>query len=249
MEELTNFRPLAGYSTLDGGRFKAGLLYRGGQIADLTPTQLAFLRDRLKISKVIDFRSLAERTQYPDSTWSGLDYEPIDVLVDAKKSGVSIEGMVYHAGDIGDVMLATYEQLAISSSAQQGYQQFLEELVDTPQPTFFHCFAGKDRTGVASALILKIAGVSDQEIFDDYLKTNQSRKKANEKILAQLSDQLTEAQQKALGQALVVDQRYLQRFFVTVNQHYGNFETYLTDGLKLSPNFVTLFRHQYVDRV
>ncbi|MCT3399939.1 tyrosine-protein phosphatase [Lentilactobacillus hilgardii] len=243
--ELTNFRTLGGYPAADG-RIKDGLLYRGGQIADLDQNQILYLKDKLAISRVVDFRSQAERKQYPDSVWGGVDYDAIDVLVDAKKSGVSIEGMINNAGDISQVMLATYAQLVTSPSAQKGYHQFMTALVDDPKPTFFHCFAGKDRTGVAAALILKTAGVSDNDIFEDYLKTNESRKKANEQIIHQLADKLTTGQQKALSQALVVDRRYLQHFFVTINQQYGHFENYLKEGLGLEKGFVPEFRHQYV---
>lgn len=247
MVELTNFRSLGGYATADG-QIKKGMLYRGGQIFDLSTQQVTFLRDHLGISRIVDFRSTAERNQYPDSVWQGVDYEPVDVLVDAKKSGVSIEGMINNAGDISQVMLATYAQLVTSESAQKGYRQFLTALVADPQPTFFHCFAGKDRTGVAAALILKIAGASDTEIFSDYLKTNQSRKKANEAIIARLADQLTAGQQKALGQALVVDKRYLSHFFETIEQQYGSFANYLKSGLKLAPDFPAEFRRQYIEQ-
>ncbi|GAF36864.1 tyrosine phosphatase [Lentilactobacillus farraginis DSM 18382 = JCM 14108] len=101
---------------------------------------------------------------------------------------------------------------------------------------------------MAAALILKIAGASDAEIFSDYLKTNQSRKKANEAIIARLADQLTAGQQKALGQALVVDKRYLSHFFETIEQQYGSFANYLKSGLKLAPDFPAEFRRQYIEQ-
>ncbi len=243
--ELTNFRKLGGYP-VKGGRIREGLLFRGGQINQLMPDQVNYLKGTLSVARIVDFRSADERTKYPDSMWPTATYEPIDVLVDAKSSGVSIDGMIENAGDIDEVMLATYEQLATSRSAREGYHQFLMELVNNPEPTFFHCFAGKDRTGVAAALILKAAGASDQLIFDDYLKTNQAREKANDLLLSQLADQLSPAQQRAMRKALLVDRSYLARFFETVNQTYGNFDQYLRSGLALPNDFESELKQLYV---
>ena len=35
----------------------------------------------------------------------------------------------------------------------------------------FHCTAGKDRTGVVAMLMLKLAGVSDDDVIRDYHAT------------------------------------------------------------------------------
>lgn len=242
---LTNFRSLGGYPVANG-HIRDGLLFRGGQLDDLSGNQINYLQRDLKITRIIDFRSLDERKQFPDSLWQPVEYQPIDVLIDAKKNGVSIDGMIDNAGDITDVMLATYEQLVVSDSAREGYHQFLEELIEKPEPTFFHCFAGKDRTGVAAAIILKAAGADQQLIFDDYLRTNDARKAANAKIIQQLAPKLSVAQQHSLAQALVVEPDYLQRFFDTVHQKYGSFDGYLTTGLRLPADFSEKLRNLYV---
>ncbi|MFT8401944.1 MAG: tyrosine-protein phosphatase [Lentilactobacillus diolivorans] len=243
--EITNFRGLGGYPVANG-KMKNGLLYRGGQIDNLSSNQVTFLEDDLNIARVVDFRSLDEAKQFPDTIWPGVIYQPIDVLVDAKKSGVSIQGMISNAGDISQVMLATYAQLVTSDSAQKGYHQFFEELVEDPKPTYFHCFAGKDRTGIAAAVILKMLGASEKTIFDDYLLTNQLRKKANAQLINQLADKMTAAQQHAMAKALVVDRSYLAHFFDTVKREYGQFETYLREGLQLEPGYVDQLRSLYV---
>lgn len=47
----------------------------------------------------------------------------------------------------------------------------LMRLVEQQTPLVCHCAAGKDRTGVAAALILSLLGVSDELIIEDYLLT------------------------------------------------------------------------------
>jgi protein-tyrosine phosphatase len=54
-------------------------------------------------------------------------------------------------------------------SHQAIYKKMLMRLVEQQTPLVFHCAAGKDRTGVAAALILSLLGVSDELIIEDYL--------------------------------------------------------------------------------
>src|SRR5204862_4934341 len=49
----------------------------------------------------------------------------------------------------------------------------LELALDSPtRPLLFHCVAGKDRTGIAAALLLGLLGVPDSTILDDYELTS-----------------------------------------------------------------------------
>lgn len=88
-------------------------------------------------------------------------------------------------------MLNLYENLALDSVACQGYNQFIKLLLVPNQPLIFHCFAGKDRTGVGAALFLKLLSVSDDQIMMNYLQTNQMRTVENKQILEKLSNKLT----------------------------------------------------------
>lgn len=143
-------------------------------------------------------------------------------------------------------MLTTYEELALQKSAQNGYHQFLMTIVDDPVPTAFHCFAGKDRTGVAAALILKSLGVSNDQILTDYLKTIEARKQENQEILDYLRDQLTSSQLKDVAVALTVQKSYLERYFSAIRQNYGDFDNYLINGLNLPSDFKSKMRQIYL---
>jgi protein-tyrosine phosphatase len=85
----------------------------------------------------------------------------------------------------------------------------------------FHCAAGKDRTGIAAMLILETLEVARPLIYQDYLKTS-LRQQENARLLAQAAARCNPAQQAAFGIALQVDSRYLDRFYTTVEQHYGS---------------------------
>lgn len=69
--------------------------------------------------------------------------------------------------------------------AQKVIKHFWKLLSYPQEAILFHCFAGKDRTGIGAALILSALGVEHSYILEDYLKTNEQRKTANEQIIAQ----------------------------------------------------------------
>ena len=53
------------------------------------------------------------------------------------------------------------------------YGKMLRRLLDSPEPLLFHCSAGKDRTGLSAALLMRILGVNEEAIVADYLLVNQ----------------------------------------------------------------------------
>ena len=247
VREITNWRSLGGNVGADGRKVKDGLLFRCGQLYNLTAYQKEQVQNKYQIRRVFDFRGEEERKQYPDYLWSGLDYVVIDVLKDAQVNQASVDEIISANNQAEEDMLTTYEELALQNSAQKGYHQFLLTLINDPVPTAFHCFAGKDRTGVAAALILKSLGVSDEQIFVDYLKTIKARKQENQAILDYLRDQLTSSQLQDVAVALTVQKSYLERYFKAIKQNYGDFDNYLIKGLDLPLDFKTKMRQIYLE--
>ncbi|MBM7617185.1 protein-tyrosine phosphatase [Weissella uvarum] len=213
----------------------------------MTQDDIDYLVKDKNLKKIFDFRSQNEVQSAPDTDMDGVDYENIDMLASATSNSASIEDMLAHADNINKSMLQTYEQLVLSKSAQEGYHKFLTEMLENPQPSIFHCFAGKDRTGFGAALILKILGASDEQIMEDYLETNQMRKKANDQIIEHLKGDVSEQQLNALKVALNVDKSYLEHANDVINEHYGNFDNYLKEGLGLDDKFVEDFRKEFLE--
>ncbi|WP_165847283.1 tyrosine-protein phosphatase [Lacticaseibacillus paracasei] len=249
LKKITNFRSLGGYQNAHGQMVKEGLIFRSGQLFELEDDQSHYLGQTLGIKHIVDMRSDDERTEFPDTVWEGADYAVLDILKDATANNASLGRMITEKGNVHENMLATYEQLALSDSAKTGYRQFIQGLLRPNEPTIFHCFAGKDRTGVGAALILKILDVSEQGIMADYLQTNAERTVANEEILAGLKERgFTDQQLKSIGEALKVDADYLRRYFQVIDQQFGSFQQYLREGLKLSAGEIAQFRDLYLQK-
>lgn len=245
---LVNFRDIQAQNSKES-RLKKNLFFRGGQLTDLTAEDKKILTDKFQIGKIYDFRGQEEVTTQPDVPLDGVNYENIDILASATSGNSgSLQDMIINATDIREAMMKTYESIVISESALEGYRTFLLDLLDQKQAVYFHCFAGKDRTGFAAALLLRLSGASDEEIMKDYLKTNSARKEVNQEIINAVKATLTEDQIEGLQIALTVDKNYLLHAREIMNKHFGSFEGYLREGLALEKDYMEYFQALYLNQ-
>ena len=105
------------------------------------------------------------------------------------------------------------------------YRTMFDLLLTDDAPLLFHCTAGKDRTGVAAALILSALGVDRDVIRQDYLATNRIWQPD-----ASLAGHLTPAARKAM---LSADLAYLETAFAAIDAAYPSMDAYLEDRLGL----------------
>jgi len=162
-----NFRDLGGYRAADGRQVRWGKLFRSGVMNKLTPEDIAYLQ-AVGVRVVCDLRSPEERRSEP-SPFLGME-APFVAATDYDMS--SAMGKLFHA---------TNRAEAVDGFADS-YVQFLDVL--TPQftdmfarlarrdvPLAMNCSAGKDRTGVGSALVLSVLGVPRETVIADYALT------------------------------------------------------------------------------
>ncbi len=120
------------------------------------------------------------------------------------------------------------------------YKTLFTHLLDDTAPLVIHCTAGKDRTGFASALILKALGVSDDLVVEDYLLTNRFYRRAE----AGAEHDLPEAVRAVLGS---VEASFLIAALDTVRADYGDLEAYFEAGLGLGPRERATLERRYLD--
>jgi len=101
-----------------------------------------------------------------------------------------------------------------------------EHLLATPDPLLIHCTAGKDRTGLASALILSALGVSEADIWKDYLLTNQLYKR-NSSGTSTLSPEV-------LKIVWEVQTSFLEAALEVIQAEHGGMTNYLSKQLGLT---------------
>lgn len=168
-----NFRDLGGYTTADGGHIKTGRLFRSGHLAYAEAESQVHIA-ALNIELVCDFRSDAEREEHPNHYADGHSpfLKPLPIWP-IKTPGVDntvarlLQGEIDLATALSD-QTAAYREFVREQSAQ--FAGMFNAILEREYPgVLLHCSAGKDRTGIASALLLTALDVSFDDVRHDYL--------------------------------------------------------------------------------
>ena len=161
LETAHNVRHLAGYPTASGRETIALDIIRSGGLHELTEAGQAALA-ALGVRVVVDFRSSVEQEASPTPDLSAHDVTIIEAPVfetDASPGALARQDRYPgHAAIYRDFL----------SEGGEAYRTLFETIAMASGPVLFHCAVGKDRTGVAAALLLELAGVPDEHIIADY---------------------------------------------------------------------------------
>jgi protein-tyrosine phosphatase len=222
ISSASNFRDLAASISRP---LRRGTLYRSDHLGALDADDARAIQ-ALGIRRVLDFRGVHERTsaacRLPDVAVHSLAIEPtiVQVLGDLLAAGhpLTADEVVAHMQD-------TYRGFVRHSTHR--FAEFFRHLLESNEPTVFHCTAGKDRTGFAAALVLRALDVPRQEVMRDYLLTNERLKPAP---LTAASWSLPPHAAKVL---YGVQPEFIEAAFEAIDKDYGGLDAYLREGLGL----------------
>ena len=165
-EGCFNFRDIGGYPNQDGKRVKSGLYFRAGRQDRMTDQDLLKLSD-LKISTQIDLRKPDEALQQGKGPLEVMGANYINIAVIPEGGSDQLSRLV------GDTGISGKRYLGYLEFGPSSWLKIFEILANKDSlPVVLHCTAGKDRTGVSTAFLLSILGVSREVIEADYLLTN-----------------------------------------------------------------------------
>ncbi len=183
-----NFRDLGGLPA-SAGPTAYGVLYRSDALHALTPAGEAELAAS-DIGVIVDFRTPTEREMAPDRQPAARHIRDVHLpLLEGAMSHLVKEALEARAlGDHTALGRAAETAMANLPTLGEMYVQMLEHgaasfaqvarLIAAPDPehpgVLIHCTAGKDRTGVCTALMLDAAGVERDAIIADYTATQQN---------------------------------------------------------------------------
>ncbi len=238
---VPNLRDLGGWPTRDGGRVRAGLLYRSTELDRLAGDDLAAV-EALGIRTVFDLRTEAERTVQPDRLPRGAELVVVDVLADSSDAApaqlMKVLGDPTAAAELlGDGKAVTmfehsYREIVSLPSALAAYRTFFSDLSQPDhRPALFHCTTGKDRTGWGAAATLMLLGVSDEDVMRDYLLTNEQLVPSMQPVFDQF--QAAGGDPELLRPVIGVQIEYLDASLDEMRRRYGSIEGYFAEGLLL----------------
>ncbi len=228
---IHNFRDYGGWKTRGGGTVRTGLLYRSGHHVEATDTDLSAIAP-LGIHTVVDLRGQSERSAHPCRRVEGFDGEVVFYEGETTSSPphMDIEPDTTASDFARERMLAVYTRMPDNPAMIDMFGRYLNILVEREGASLVHCYAGKDRTGVAATMLLHILGVSEDDQRREFLRTNDSptfdvlARQSLPGIEARLGRKLDEGAAKDL---LGVREEYLDRYLEIAGQRHGSFDGYL----------------------
>lgn len=250
-----NFRDLGGVINRDGLTVKKNAILRSGHLSKLTEKEIYVLKNEYSVNKILDLRSSSEKDKHPDTVTDCFEYTAIPYfnetslevtggmgsdVIGAIRRSKSVEELIGYVPELENV----YSLLARDEYSVSQISKAVRTVMDNRDgAVLFHCTAGKDRTGVTSAIIYKILNVDSDTVNADYLKTNEQSEK-NSKRFSKLALIFFRNKQLAnkVRKVYLADMSYLNAFFDTMNEIYGSFDNFVHDGLRLNDDDIENFK-------
>ena len=265
---IVNARDLGGYTIRDNLKVKEGALIRSAHLADATANDLALLT-QIGTIKVIDFRLEDEKAGKIDKPLPGAKYISLPINASGSLSATATEKeKKQFTGrkkfDVKKVILIAafnkkapqmarelYPTLLFYPDCQKQFATFMREVMDTPGGAIlFHCTQGKDRTGIASMLLLAALGASKETIIADFDATNLVYEKDVRKYSRRVRFLGGKEEEIAVVKAFLgANTDNFIKAVDEVERRYGSLEGYLKGPIGLTDEDLMILRNRYLENV
>jgi protein-tyrosine phosphatase len=246
-----NFRDCGGYETADGARVRWGRLYRSGLLARLSAAAAAQVQ-ALGIRAVCDLRRTTERALHPNPSF-GAEVHRFEWDSEQESSPIRDQAFANStdAAAVQAAMLTMYERLPFGLQPRlAGVFAALDHAA--PGAAIVHCTAGKDRTGVAVALVLESLGVRRDEVVEDYTLTNTAVDLRSQLLgrdgsgagLAATAEPILALSAMAQEAMLAARPEYILASLNAIDARHGSVRQYLLDELALEPAMLERLRER-----
>lgn len=257
LEGLPNTRDIGGMPAADGCYVKHARLIRSGALAGATSRDLETLADEFRLRTVIDLRTEEERREKPDpeDELPGVRFENAPLLNTATL-GVTREGglrgmmkaLKTLQDDPAQIMMEVYASMMVDEKSIEGFAAFFDDVLASGEgAVLWHCTIGKDRAGLATALLLHVLGASRADIVRDYEATNRYVASHTEDIVDQLAKyHLADKLDKGMHVINAADPRYLEAAFDAAERHSGDLDSFVRDRVGVSDEKRAVLRERYL---
>jgi protein-tyrosine phosphatase len=230
-EGIHNLRDYGGYAVAGGGRVKTGVLLRSGQHMEASDADLALI-DALDIRTVIDLRGTSERTGFPCRRHANFAAQVIAYDGETTNSPPHEGGggqVVMTPAKARERMLAVYTRMPVNPAMIWVFREYFNALDANEGGSLVHCFAGKDRTGIAASLLLHVLGVHRDDYTAEFLLTNEAPTRAilERQSLPRMEAHFGAIDAQALHNLMGVLPEYIETYIAKVTEDHGSLDAYL----------------------
>jgi protein-tyrosine phosphatase len=253
LEGASNFRDFGVCFTADGRRVRRGLLFRSNKLSVLTDTDRERL-DAAGIRTIFDLRLDDERERDP-TAWSHPELV-IETYPPRKKRRLVDMALEYPPTEAGALQLMHDFYAKMPHSMTHMFSAIIRRLAAGGAPCVIHCSAGKDRTGVACAMVLAALGVEREGIVADYVITRHAWDREADMARATMNTgadtgAVTDLRERYPPEARAVMSDaapgYIEAALASAEERYGSLEAYLADGLELEPEVIAALRTELLE--
>lgn len=237
IKKVHNFRNVSGITNIEGKTLKDGLIYRSANLHELKKRSFGAFSG-LNIKKIIDLRTKQEINDRPDNVPPGVTYVRLAAFEDKgdqlNQAKTLVKQGKVNRTDAENRMLDFYKEYAIEKP--EVIRNIINEVLTSDAPVLYHCSAGKDRTGIITALILKILKFDDATIYNDYLSSNNLRKELVYKRLklARTAHPIYPKMDVGVLEKLSwIETAYLKATFNAIDSKYGSMDNYIHQALQI----------------
>jgi len=227
-DAIQNTRDLGGHLAADGRRIQPRRLLRGANPGLASAADIDKLKS-YRLDLVVDFRSDAEKHAAEAPFAAAFEWLADPVMVGNLSPEMLLpllrNGSPEHSRQF---MLDFYRAFPVKYQAQ--FSRFLR-LAEQDKTMLYHCTAGKDRSGFASALLLSALGVGRDIVIADYLASNLHNAGATAKVLAQVFK--ADLAPEIIAPLLNVEAAYLEAALAVIDEDYGGMARYLRQVLDI----------------
>ena len=245
-----NFRDLGGYKSADGRKIKNGLLYRSGGLYLLDEEETDYFLS-LGIKYIMDFRTQEETSAKPDPVFPNIKMIRHSGIT--TKEGKEIDFSPTGMSKIGEegvqqlhMVTEYYKNIPFDNDA---FKKLMAMIVAHEVPLVFHCFTGKDRTGVFAMILLLALGVDEETVLQDYMLSNEYHHDTLMDALADNSHKF-KAHPEARELTIMcygVSERVGIEVLKAINERYGTKEEYFLREFGLDQKALEDLRDFYLE--
>ena len=203
LKTTRNTRDLGGHPAAGGRVTVPDRIWRSDRQENPDPEDIALLRSK-GITTITDMRTEEDNLTKPSffrslEGFTFLNYPIIE--------GDTIPESV-------EAVPGSYMNIACS----ENMPRILKAIADADTGVMYNCAAGKDRTGVVTAILLMLCGVSDEEITADYMLTKECNRERFELLRKRRPD---------LDMNIVIPREsYIRDFMDLFRERFGSVDGY-----------------------
>ncbi|MEM6475841.1 MAG: tyrosine-protein phosphatase [Pseudomonadota bacterium] len=234
-EGIHNLRDYGGYAAADGAQVKTGLLFRSGQHMEATDADLEALQ-ALDVRTIIDLRGISERTQFtcrrhPAFSADVIAYDGETTSSPPHEGGWEKTDMT--AEKARQRMISVYTRMPVNPAMIDMFSRYFKALAEREGGSLVHCFAGKDRTGIAASLLLHVLGVHRDDQIAEFLLTNDAPTQhiLERQSLPRMKAHYEMIEPEAIRNLMGVLPEYIETYFAEITRDHGSVDAYLAQTL------------------